>query len=185
MKTSRLIVVFLMIWALFSCKKTNQNFQFITIPNGNFENWANQSLPGWQTNSCPSCVPPFETYVVQKTTDAFNGEFAAKFIYNLVYKSWAYNKFMINSEPSMLTGYIKSNIASGDSVMIQVELYLGISKMDSVNWYGTSSIANYKKIEIPLSPSSSMPDSASIRIVGGGKEKTELYVDDLEFIKGN
>lgn len=142
MKTSKYILLFFLFTAFLSCKKTIPDFQTIPIPNGNFENWDNESLMDWQTNNCAACVPPFETNVVQKTTDAYSGRYAAKFIYNNVYKSWAYNKFPINSEPSMLTGYVKDNIASGDSVMIQVELFSGINKIDSANWYGTSTIAN-------------------------------------------
>jgi hypothetical protein len=184
MKALKLFLSFLFLLFFGGCKKDTSNSQIINIPNGDFEYWDNAgSLLDWQTNSCPACVPPWQTYVVQKTTDAYSGKFAAKFIYNNVYKSWAYNKFPITVHPSMMIGYVKLEIINGDTVMIHIDLFSGSNIVDSGNWYGTSSIANYKKIEIPISQSSSILDSASIKIVGGGKQNTELYVDDLVFIK--
>ncbi|HUZ60836.1 MAG TPA: hypothetical protein VMU83_18840 [Hanamia sp.] len=183
MKALKLLLSFLFLMGFMSCKKDTSNSQTINIPNGDFEYWDGNGLLVWQTNSCIPCVPQFQTYIVQKTTDAYSGKFAAKFVYNNVYKSWAYNKFPITIHPSMLTGYVKSSIANGDTTMIHIDLFLGTNIVDSGNWYGTSSIVNYKKIEIPISQTSSTVDSASIKIVGGGKQNTELYVDDLVFIK--
>jgi hypothetical protein len=62
----------------------------------------------WQTKSYPVCDPPFETYIVQKVTDAISGQFAAKLIFNNVYSSLAKNKFSIYLHPTYWTGYIKS-----------------------------------------------------------------------------
>jgi hypothetical protein len=50
-----------------------------------------------------------------------------------VCKSWTYNKVQIKGQPSMLTGYVKNKITSGDTVMILVELFSGINKIDSSN----------------------------------------------------
>lgn len=183
MKALKIFLSFLFLLFFLSCKKDTSNFQTINIPNGDFENWDGDDLLIWQTNNCIACVPPFETYIVQKTTDAYSGKFAAKFVYNNVYKSWAYNKFAITIHPSMLTGYVKSSITNGDTATIHIDLFLGTNIVDSGNWYGTSTIPNYKKIEIPISQTSSTVDSASIKIIGGGKQGTELYVDDLVFIK--
>jgi hypothetical protein len=184
MEALKLFLSFLFLLTFFSCKKNTSNSQNIDIPNGNFEDWDNSgNLLIWQTNNCSACVPPWQTYIVEKTTDACSEQFAAKFIYNNVYKSWAYNKFPITIHPSMLTCYVKSNITNGDSVIIQADLFSGINIVDSGNWYGTFSIVNYKKVEIPISQTFSTVDSASIKIVGGGKQTTELYVDDLIFTK--
>ncbi len=177
---------FLLLIAFIGCKKDSSTQQNISIPNGDFELWDNSSLlNAWQTNSCPVCVPPYETYIVKKVTDAHSGRFAAEFIYNNVYASSAINKFAISLHPSLLTGYIKSKIASGDSATIHVDLLSRGNVIDSGNLSGTSSIANYKKIEIPISQNSSIADSAIIKIVGGTKAGTELYVDDLVFLKTN
>ena len=186
MKGLRLFLSFTFLLTLSSCKKDTANSQIIPIPNGDFEDWNNMSnLLIWQTNSCPACVPPYETYIVQKVTDAYSGKFAAKFIYNNVYKSRADNKFPIAYHPSLLTGYVKSNITNGDTAVIHIDLFSGTNIADSGNWYGTSSIGNYKKVEIPISQTSSTVDSALITIVGGEKQNTVLYVDDLVFIKTN
>jgi hypothetical protein len=186
MKWLKLFLSFTFLLTFSSCKKDTTNSQIIPIPNGDFEDWNNlPNLLIWQTNSCPACVPPFETYIVQIVTDSYSGKFAAKFIYNHVYKSWADNKFPITTHPSLLTGYVKSNITDGDTVVIHIDLFSGTNIVDSGNWNGTSSIGNYKKVEISISQTSSTVDSALIKIVGGEKQNTVLYVDDLELIKTN
>ncbi len=185
MKLSILLFAFCLL-VFTNCKKNTSNSQIISIPNGDFENWDNmENLLIWQTNNCPACVPPYETYIVQKVTDAYSGQFAAKFIYNNIYQSWAYNKFPISIHPSLLTGYVKANITTGDTAIIHIDLYSGANIVDSGNWYETSSIANYRKVEIPISQTTSIVDSALIKIVGGRKQNTEFYIDDLVFIKPN
>ncbi len=184
MKKVNLFIPILITLAFFSCKKDTTSQQIITIPNGDFELWDNMStLLFWQTNSCPACDPPWETYIVQKVTDASNGLFAAKLIYNNVYSSFANNKFSISVHPTHLTGYIKSNIASGDTVVIHIDIFSGNNIVDTGNWYETSTTANYTKIEIPISQNSSSVDSALIRIIGGKKQNTELYVDNFVLFK--
>ena len=167
-----------------SCKKESTNQQAISIPNGDFEQWDNiQNLLIWQTNSCSACVPPFETNVVRQETDAENGKFAARFVYNNIYSSYAINKFSISLHPSSLTGYIKSTIAIGDTAIIHVDLFAGNNIVDNGNFYETSSNASYRKINIPISQTTANIDSASIKIVGGKKQNTELTVDNLVFLK--
>lgn len=170
--------------SLFSCRKDTASQQNISIPNGDFELWDNMPiLLYWQTNSCPACDPPWETYIVQKVTDAFSGQFAAKLINNNVYSSFAYNKFSISLHPTHLTGYIKSTIASSDTVFIHIDIFSGNNIVDNGNWYETLSTSNYTKIEIPISQNASSADSALIRITGGKNQNTELYVDNFEFFK--
>jgi hypothetical protein len=184
MKVITLSVIILVMLTFLSCKKESTNQQTIPIPNGDFEQWDNfQNLLIWQTNSCSACVPPFETYVVQQETDAENGKFAAKFVYNNVYSSYAINKFAISLHPSSLTGYIKSTIANGDTAMIHIDLFSGNNIVDNGNFYETSSNASYRKINIAISKTTTNVDSASIKIVGGKKQKTELTVDNLVFLK--
>src|SRR4030095_8641061 len=134
---------------------------------------------------CPLCLPPYDTYIVKKSQDAANGLFAARFIYNNVYSSTANNKFHISQHPTTLIGYIKSNIVSGDTALIHIDLFSGNTIVDSASWYETSSRTSYEKLEISVSKNSNSVDSALIRIVGGRKQNTELYVDNLAFIKQN
>ena len=152
MKAVNLFISILITLVLFSCKKETPSQQIIPIPNGDFELWDNMpTLLFWQTNSCPLCDPPFETYIVQKVTDAVSGQFAAKLISNNVYSSFANNKFSITLHPTHLTGYIKSTIVSGDTAIIHIDLFSGNNIVDNGNWYETSSTAKYTKIEILLS----------------------------------
>ena len=184
MKIKTQAVIILVMLIFLSCKKESNNHQTIGIPNGDFEQWNNnQDLLIWQTNSCSACVPPFETYIVQQVTDAENGKVAAKFVYNNVYSSYATNKFAISLHPSSLTGYIKSNITSGDTAVIHIDLFSGNNIVDNGNFYETSSNASYRKINIPISQTATNVDSASIKIVGGKKQNTELTVDNLVFLK--
>ena len=186
MKVLALSVIILFMLAFLSCKKESPNQQTILIPNGDFEQWDNtQSLLIWQTNSCPLCVPPFETYIVQKVTDAEHGQFAAKFVYNGVYSSSASNKFAVSLHPSSLTGYIKSTIANGDTAIIHVDLFSGNNIVDEGNFYETYSNSSYRKINISISQTSTNVDSALIKIVGGKKQNTVLTVDNLVFLKNN
>ncbi len=187
MNARKLFITIFVMWTLFSCKKSvSNNQQIISIPNGDFELWDNMpNLYDWQTNSCPACVPPYETYIVQKVTDAAHGQFAAEFIYNDVYSSWAQNKFAIPLHPNLLRGYIKSSITKGDTATIHIDLFSGNNIVDEGDFYETSSTAGYKKIEIPISQTTAIADSALIKIVGGKKKDTELFVDYLEFIKTN
>jgi hypothetical protein len=180
MKAVNLFLTLLATLVFLSCKKESAGLQIISIPNGDFELWDNlPSLLYWQTNSCPACDPPFETYIVQKVTDAYTGQFAAKFIFNNVYSSSAINKFSISSHPTYLTAYIKLKLTSADTAIIHIDLLSGINVVDFGNWYGTISAINYEKIEIPISQNSVSADSAIIRIEGGKKLNTELYVDNL------
>ena len=186
MKTKKIFIAIFIMLTFFSCKKGTSNQQIIPIPNGDFELWDNMpNLYNWHTNSCPACVPPYETYIVQRGTEASHGQYAAKFIYNGVYSSSATNKFPISLHPTLLTGYIKSNIANGDTATIHVDLFSGTNVVDGGNFYETSSTADYKKIELSISQASSTVDSVLIKIVGGKKQNTELYVDNLVFLKSN
>jgi hypothetical protein len=167
---------------LFSCRKTVSNQEDLTIPNGDFEQWdVNQNLKIWQTNSCPLCVPPWETYIVQNTTDAAHGQFAAEFVYNSFYAAFATNKFSISSHPLSLTAYIKSNIINGDTATLHVALFSGDSVIDNGNWYETTTTIDYRKLEIPITQTNPKTDSAEIIIIGGNKVGTIFFVDNLEF----
>ena len=186
MKALKSLTYFLFILNFLSCKKDSSSQQIITIPNGDFEQWDDMpNLAIWKTNSCPLCVPPYETYIIQRVTDAKHGQFASRLIYNNVYSSFANNKFAVSLHPTLLTGYIKSNITNGDTATIHVDLYLGNNIVDSGNLFETNTNLNYRKVEIPISQSSIAVDSALIQIAGGKKLGTELTVDNFVFIKSN
>ena len=186
MKARILPIIMLSVLSILGCKKEAAIQQIIPIPNGDFELWDNMpNLYSWQTNSCPACLPPYETYIVQKVTEASNGQFAAKLIYNNVYRSYATNKFPISIHPGVLTGFIKSNIASGDTTMIHVDLFSGNTIVDNGDFSETSSNKIYRKITIPISQYATNADSALIKIIGGKKQGTELFVDNLVFFKNN
>src|SRR5437868_6311850 len=118
------IILVLLILTQIGCSKSHNTENIIPIPNGDFENWDNfPRLLNWQTNSCPICTPAFETYIVLKDANAYRGQFAAKFIYNNVYSSWANNNFAVSEHPSTLTAYVKCYLASSDTVRVKINLH--------------------------------------------------------------
>ena len=178
----KLLFTIMLLLTLLSCKKTASNQENLTIPNGDFEQWdVNQNLNIWQTNSYPLCVPPWNTYIVQKTTDAAHEQFAAEFVYNDKYTTYATNKFAISSHPLSLTAYIKSNIINGDTANLHVALFFGNNLVDNGNWYETKTTSDYKKLEIPITQTNSKVDSAEIIIIGGNQIGTTFFVDNLQF----
>ena len=189
MKTLKFIILCLLVATVGSCKKNQNNpnkqkGQIIAIPNGDFEQWNSWPvLIDWQTNSCPLCMNPYNEYVVVKDSLSYHGKYAAKFIYNGLYKSRGQNKFAISTHPTLLTGYINSTITPGDTAMISIDIFYNRQVVDSGKLYETSSTSNYKKFEIPITNNSLKADSAEINIIGGGKQNTELTVDYLTLIK--
>ncbi len=184
MKAYKILIGAIIIILYSGCNQDTIQEILIPVPNGDFELW--DPLPVlniWQTNSCPPCVPAYETYIVKQVSGAPSGLFAANFIYNNVYPSFATNKFSISQHPDFLRGYIKSNISSGDTASIDVDLYSGNNIVGSGNFFETTSNSNYRKIEIPITPSTTAVDFASIRIEGGKKQNTELFVDNLVLVK--
>ena len=184
MKINLMCIVLSISIITISCRKEVSQDVIIPVPNGDFETWdARPVLDKWVSNSCPECLPAFETYIVRKTSDAQSGVSAAGFIYNNVYPSYAFNKFGIGQHPSVLTGYIRSNISAGDTATIRIDIYHGNNIVDSGHYFETSSHATYNKFEIPITHSTTHADSALIKITGGKKEGTEMTIDNLVLIK--
>ncbi len=184
MKNLRLIFLYFLLVMISSCRKNPVNQITMPIPNGDFEQWNSWPvLINWQTNSCPLCMTPINEYVVKKDSLAYHGKYAAKFIFNGLYKSRARNKFAISTHPTLLTGYINSRIMPGDFAKISIDIFYKKQVVDSGRLYETSSTTNYKEFKIPITGNSLKADSAEITIVGGGKLHTELTVDYLTLIR--
>lgn len=191
MKTFKIILILCISFVAISCSKDEippgpfQPQQNIPVPNGDFENWTAQLPDNWTTNSCPACVPTYETYIVQQDSSAYQGQFAAKFLYNNMYTAWAHNGFSVTSHPQQLSAYVKCHLAPTDSVLIRVKVFNNNIEVDNGEWYGTSSINNYSQIVIPISQNTLHADSVSIYIEGGRRgsftcNNTEFWVDEVE-----
>ncbi len=182
MKT-RQILILLSIIILTACKK--DKLILLPVPNGDFESWNALSPKYWKTNSCPFCLPPFDTYIVQQDSSPYEGKFAAKFIYNNVYPAWAENKFAISNHPDNLTAFVKCNLYGNDTVSVKIKLLKNTTVVDSGQWFGTANITKYTQINIPVTQSLSKVDTAIITILGGHKQgyplnNTEFWIDNLE-----
>jgi hypothetical protein len=185
----KFILSYLLLLSIFfitGCKKNNAVDQTIAVPNGDFELWdAAPSLLTWQTNGCPLCLPPFDTYVVKKVTEASSGQFAAKFIYNGVYTSMATIKFSVPAHPLSLTAYIKSTVSNNDTARIDIDIFSGNNVIDKGSWFETSSNAAYRQVNITITQNATAADSARITITGGKILNTVLFVDAMVLSKNN
>ncbi|MBS1529615.1 MAG: hypothetical protein JSU01_04875 [Bacteroidetes bacterium] len=140
------------------------------LPNGDFEGWTtSDKLQGWTTNSCPECTPSYNSYVVQTTTEAYHGPYAATILYNGVYTTVASDVFPVNSHPKELSGYVKCTLNENDTVSVKVQIFNHYSLVDSGKWVNTASIQQYQKFTIPISQNSADADSMLITITGGHK----------------
>ncbi|HEX3385832.1 MAG TPA: hypothetical protein VHS53_11615 [Mucilaginibacter sp.] len=169
MKTTPFFIVCVLLFVLQACTKETSVPQS-NLPNGDFEGWsANDELQGWTTNSCPECVPAYNSYVVQKTTEAYHGQYAAKILYNGVYTTVASNGFAVTSHPKELTGYVKSTLNENDTVSVAVQVFKNHSLVDSGKWVNSASIQQYQKFTVPISQNSADADSITITVTGGNK----------------
>ncbi len=155
------------------------------IPNAGFENWTNLKPDDWETNSCPLCDPPYETYIVQQDTDACQGIYSARFIYNNYYSSWAETKITTSIHPSKLFACVKTNIQSGDSVKIDIMVFNNGINVDEGHWINRSTIPSYTNITIPISQHVVSVDSVKIKFTGGTQTNTILVADNLSFTSSN
>ena len=157
------------------------------IPNKDFENWTWEPLlVDWKTNSCPLCDPPWETYIVQKDSIAiYNGNYAAKFVYNNIHPAFATTRFPLSTHPFSLTAYIKNQLFGIDTTYIGIKLLKNSMVIDSGEWIDTASISYYTQLIIPISQKSAQIDSAEITIVFGNIKQLQitdipnLWVDNL------
>jgi len=167
MNFARVLVCVAVVIALHGCKK-EENLPVPNITNGDFESWTSvDELQGWKSNSCPTCSPDFQTYVIQKTTEAYHGRYAAKIVYNGVFCATASTKLAIATHPDNLTGFVKCQLNPGDSVSIKVRVYSNNTVVDSGRWVNRESISAYKQIVIPVSHSSTHADSVKVSVRGG------------------
>ncbi len=169
MKKTLFFISLVIIIALHGCKKLEPTPQF-AIPNGDFESWTSGDyLVDWTGDSCPACVPPYETYIIQKTTEAYHGQYAAKFLYNGLYPAYANNKFVVSGHPAALSGYAKCQLYGDDTVSVKVLVYYANAVVDSGKWLNTASTTNYQAFTINLTQSSAHADSVLVSIKGGNK----------------
>jgi hypothetical protein len=181
MRTGALFIVSALIFAFSGCKKERPLPISANIPNADFEGWSSTDyLQNWSTNSCPLCLPPYNTYTVQKTTEAYHGQYAVKLIYNGVYSAMASSKFAVSNHPSSLMGYAKCQILEKDTVSVKVMVYNQNAIVDSGTWINTEPITSYRQFIVPISQNSTHADSVKIIIKGGSHAiGTALWADYL------
>lgn len=179
------------IWALSVFAQTSEQD---TIPNADFEYWSGGYPENWETNSCPPCVPPYETYIAQKDSiNVYHGNFSIKLLYNNTHgfgydPPWIKTKFPVLNHPASLEVAVKCELFGNDTVSIGVKVFVNNNVVDSGYWQSTTSINQFQQISIPITTSSTIADSILIHIIGGKairdstlSNDTKFWVDNLSF----
>ncbi len=150
---------------------------FSQIPNSGMENWTSApNLVGWQTNSYPLTLPPYDPYIVRKDTQAFSGNYAANLYANGLFKAFAKTTFPITQIPQNLSLWKRvsfppcvndSGYPDRDTVSVLVEILYNSIVVDSGYWQTTTGNFSYEQLTIPISQNASLADSCRITIHGG------------------
>jgi|GEM_PF-1190296 len=147
--------------------KGTENFKL--IPNYDFENWSWSPAPEWfltdwtTNNSYPTSISSVEP----DSLNVFHGHLAMKLLNGDTWPAYAKSKFPITVHPLSLQAYVKCNLVPSDTVSIRIKLFFKGKETDSGEWFGTTSIDNYKQINITISQHSALADTALIEIRGG------------------
>lgn len=174
------------------------SYIFGQIPNADMELWDNQPvLLGWNTNSAPLTLPPYDPYIIRKDTDAYSGSFAANFWGNNVIKPRATTVFALTAHPQDLSLYYKLSFPpcvndagwnEKDTASVLIEVLNQGQVIDNGYWESTVTNFTYSPLTIPVTQNSGLFDSCRITITGGkvyggcgfAASSTEFKVDHLQ-----
>lgn len=169
------------------------------IPNGDFENWSDvtaEDPDDWTTWN--SLIAQYGAAVVEKTTDAHSGTYAAQ-ITTLpwgpdtlpgVLTNGTLSEFGIDGgvpyiyEPTSFHGYYKYQPQGTDTAFILIQFSENSNQVAGNNEVITTATSSYTQFNLPLS-FSAQPDSMIITIWSGENPGSELKVDSLELTGGN
>ena len=182
------------------------------VPNASFETWvfkssgAYEDPDDWRTSNYIRVSDTSRPKTAIKTTDAYHGTYALRMqtvsAFSIDFPGNAVTDkdedpttvadgFPYTSRPDFLKGYFKANVLSGDSNVIEVELFRnsgsGRTIVGSGRFANGGSIGSYSAFAVVLNYAlSGAPDSAEIRIYSSGgsgtpKVGTWIQVDSLSF----
>lgn len=170
------------------------------IPNSDMELWTSApTLVGWQTNSNPLTLPPYDPYVVRRDSDSYSGLWAADYYGNGVFKPWGIAVFPVSQHPVALSLYYKLlfapcvNQIGGsifDTASLSVELMDHGAVVDRGYWQSTTLQSRYSQLVIPFSQNATVFDSCRITVTGGSVSTgcvgaiwhTEFKVDHMQML---
>lgn len=167
MKTATTLLIVLL------CSFADINGQ--TIPNAGFENWtlvAGQYMnpDDWVTNATD-----FTNRVVREAP-GHSGSYALQ----LNSTGFARSTFNFIQPPFSISAFVKTNIATNDSVKIQVFVYSGNNIVDTDEWLNTVSLTNWTPIQVSYTGNlTTVVDSVEIIITCGSVTGTSISVDEF------
>ncbi len=178
---------------LFMSYSFNLNAQ---ITNNGFENWetdsaGNYNPVGWQTTN------DFPLINVEPFSPGCQGQFAMTV--KTINAGFAFPGFALletainfNERPTKFYACVKSNIMSGDQVLIMIALMKGdsaVAVMDSCTFKIDLTITQFTNLEFPITYQSNLIPDSLIIIVSSGfvnvQVGTELTIDEIGFINGS
>jgi hypothetical protein len=169
---------------------SSQFFVYSQIPNGGFENWtdngAENDPDGWNTSN----TDPFVS--VTPYTPAYAGNFSMKVATFSpgfgVIPGIAEIEFPFSQRPNFLKACIKTNVLSGDKVMIILSMTNGDSIVASSEYCTfniDSTISEYTCLYFPISYASSLNPTMVNLMIGAGLSNSQIgtyiIVDELSF----
>jgi hypothetical protein len=167
------------------------NDSYAQPPNGDFESWVtdaggNLNPEFWQTmNDTP-------TVSVHRYSPGNSGNYAMRVTpidAGISIPGVAFLEFSVNTRPTSLKGYIRSNIPSGDEAVIYIMFYKDtniIAYPTACTFRIDTSYSNYTEFILPITyTTGETPDSCTLVIVAGKSSNpdlaTEITIDDLIF----
>ncbi|MBK8659098.1 MAG: hypothetical protein IPN22_09570 [Bacteroidetes bacterium] len=168
--------------------------------NSGFEFWdAQPVLLGWETNSHPLTLPPYNPYIVVKDTDHYSGNFSANLIGNGMFHAQASTTMAVSQHLASLSFFYKTQFApcvndslypEKDTVSVLVQLLHNNVVVDAGyrEFTQSSGFTSWTPETVLLSHNSTVVDSCRITITGGRvwggcgiiAAATEFKVDELQ-----
>jgi len=152
-----------------------------SIPNPGFEQWFISQWfdfpAGWMTNNSQILAP-----TVVRDTDEYSGFLAMQLINAGAFAPHASSGFPVQHHPATLNGYLKNNLATGDSGIFTVWIYYQQNRVDSGQLIiHSGNLHTYEPFNISISQNDTHADSCVIDFIGGEVYLSVLVVDELTF----
>lgn len=148
------------------------------VPNAGFENWHN--VGGWFDN--PDDWTTNNTQLlgdfVERDSMPYQGDWGMKIKPHDTVPGLAYITFPLIAHPVSVQVFVKSQVTSGDTNLINVIVYSNDSVRDVGNWINVNAIPNWIPVNIPITQSTPEIDSLEI-IIRSGRGQSWLSVDEF------
>lgn len=156
------------------------------IPNNDFEFWNNMGLGGenpndWYTSN-GDLVP---SNVFKDSITKYSGNYSVLLTNVIGIPGSIGINFPITNHPFQLKGYFKSEFLSADTASIKIILFNNTQRVDSGEYFITTSLLNWTNIAITISNSTATVNSATINITACNQQQNKCWIDLLSLEEPN